>query len=28
MVIVRRLGQVEYEPTWRRMQEFTTTRSE
>jgi lipoyl(octanoyl) transferase len=27
-VIVRRLGQVEYEPTWRAMQEFTARRDE
>jgi lipoyl(octanoyl) transferase len=27
-VIVRRLGLVEYEPTWRRMQKFTATRDE
>lgn len=27
-MIVRRLGKVEYEPTWRRMQDFTATRDE
>lgn len=27
-VIVRRLGRVDYEPTWRRMQDFTATRDD